>query len=227
MRDLKMDDNNKDLAKTIEHTLLKPEAGEAMIRKLCQEAREYGFKAVCVQPCYVKLCRQELLDSDVDVTVVVGFPLGANCSEIKAWEARNAFISGAREADMVINIGALKDRRLDKVREDIREVVDVSNEFPGTLVKAIIETALLTNEEKVMACEIALQAGAKYVKTSTGFNGGGATVEDVILMAGVVKGRGKVKASGGIKTRELAELLLAAGADRLGTSSGLAIITNS
>jgi deoxyribose-phosphate aldolase len=227
MRDWKMDNNKKDLAKTIEHTLLKPEAGEAMIRKLCQEAREYGFKAVCVQPCYVKLCRQELLDSDVDVTVVVGFPLGANCSEIKAWEARNAFISGAREADMVINIGALKDRRLDKVREDIREVVDVSNEFPGTLVKAIIETALLTNEEKVMACEIALQAGAKYVKTSTGFNGGGATVEDVILMAGVVKGRGKVKASGGIKTRELAELLLAAGADRLGTSSGLAIITNS
>ncbi|PKM89755.1 MAG: deoxyribose-phosphate aldolase [Firmicutes bacterium HGW-Firmicutes-12] len=221
-----MDYSDTYLAKRIEHTLLKPDAGEAQIRKLCQEAAKFGFKGVCVQPCYVELCIQELIRTDIDVVAVVGFPLGANCSNIKALEARNAYISGACEADMVVNIGALKDRRLDKVREDIHEVVEVSKEFPGALVKVIIETALLTKEEKVLACELALQAGAQYVKTSTGFNGGGATVEDVLLMAEVVKGRGRVKASGGIKTREQAERLLRAGADRLGTSSGLAIITN-
>lgn len=218
--------SDKELAKRIDHTLLKPEAGEASIRKLCQEACKFGFKAVCVHPCYVRLCVKQLSGSGVDIATVIGFPLGMNCTEIKALEAKRALTDGANEVDMVINIGALKDKKLDLVLQDILQVVNTSKKFPGTIVKVIIETALLTKEEKIIACELAVQAGAQYVKTSTGFGGNGATVEDIVLISETLKGRAKIKASGGIKTREQAEQLIAAGADRLGTSSGVPIILN-
>lgn len=216
--------SDKELAKRIDHTLLKPEAGEASIRKLCQEACEFGFKAVCVYPCHVQLCVKQLSGSGVDIATVVGFPFGNNYTEIKALEARRALTDGANEVDMVINIGALKDKNLHLVLHDILQVVNISKDFPGSLVKVIIETALLTKEEKIIACELAVQAGAQYVKTSTGFGGGGATVEDIVLISETLKGKARIKASGGIKTREQAEELISAGADRLGTSSGVSII---
>lgn len=217
--------SDKDLAKCIEHTLLKPDASEAAILKLCQEARDYGFKAVCVHPCFVRLCVQELTDTGIDVVAVAGFPLGQNCPETKAAEAGLAFKAGAKEVDMVINISRLKDRKDEEVLRDLLAVVNESKKFPGKTVKVIIETALLTENEKILACNLVVQAGAQYVKTSTGFNGGGATADDVLLIAKALKGKAKIKASGGIKTREQAELLLAAGADRLGTSNGVAILT--
>ena len=216
--------SSSEIAGRIDHTLLRADAREAEIRKLCQQAKKYGFKAVCVQPCHVELCVKELLDSGVDVVAVVGFPLGSNCPEVKAYEAKKAFAQGAREVDMVMNIGALKDGKLEKVYEDIHGVVEISSFHAETLVKVIIETALLTNAEKVLACETAVQAGAQYVKTSTGFGGSGATVEDIRLMVKAVDGEAKIKASGGIKTRQHAEMMLAAGADRLGTSSGVTIV---
>jgi len=217
--------SNDELAQRIDHTLLKPQAVGADIIRLCKEAREFGFKAVCVNPCFVELCVRELKESEVRVAAVAGFPLGANCREVKAFEAEQAFLNGANEVDMVINIGALKERKTEVVFEDISGVVGVSSRFPGTLVKVIIETSLLTNAEKVLACEAAVRAGAHYVKTSTGFGGSAALVEDVILLSKTLQGRAKIKASGGIRTREQAEKMLAAGAQRLGTSSGVAILT--
>lgn len=216
--------SDEELAKKIDHTLLVPEAKETCILKLCREARAFGFKAVCVQPYFVELCVSELAGSGVDVAAVIGFPLGANLKEVKAFEAQKAFSQKAREVDMVINIGALKDGKQEYIRQEIENVVEVSRQYPGTLVKVIIETALLSTEEKVLACELAVQAGADFVKTSTGFNGPGATVEDVLLMSKVLQNRAKIKASGGIRTREQAERLLSAGAHRLGTSSGTVIV---
>lgn len=221
-----MSHSKKDLAKCIEHTLLKPDASEAAILKLCNEARDYGFRAVCVHPCFVGLCAQKLAGSGTDVVAVVGFPLGLNYPEIKAAEAGLAFKAGANEVDMVMNISRLKDRKEEEVLQDILAVVNESKKFPAKAVKVIIETALLTEEEKNLACALVVQSGAQYVKTSTGFNGSGATTEDVMLIAKALNGRAKIKASGGIKTREQAEALLAAGADRLGTSNGVAILEN-
>lgn len=214
----------EEIAQSIDHTLLKPEATESQIINLCQEAREYGFKTVCIQPVFVELCVRSLMGSGVDVATVVGFPHGANCGRTKAFEAELAFSQGAREADMVINIGALKDGKEALVRQDIRGVVEASLAYPGTIVKVIIETALLTREEKITACRLSMEAGAHFVKTSTGFAGGGATLEDVLLMVEAVGMRARVKASGGIKSREQAIAFLAAGAHRLGTSNGVIII---
>lgn len=212
------------LARTIDHTLLKPEASQEDILNLCQEAKEYGFKAVCVQPCYIPLCVEMLKNTEVSVATVVGFPLGSNLTKTKAFEASLAFSLGAHDVDMVINIGYLKCKEFSKVYEDIEAVVKEAQKLPDRIVKVIIETALLTREEKISACQIAMKAGAHFVKTSTGFCGGGATVEDVLLMNEVVGKTGKVKASGGIKTREQAELFLDAKVARIGTSSGVSII---
>jgi len=220
----------QELARLIDHTALKPDTTEARIRTLCEEARRYGFAAVCVNPCYVPLASELLRGSEVAVCTVVGFPLGANRTAIKAAEAEQAIRDGAAELDMVQNIGLLKSGRLREVLEDIRAVVEVARAArppagrDRILVKVILETALLTDAEKETACRLALEAGADFVKTSTGFAGGGATVEDVALMRRVVGDRMGVKASGGIRTRAQAEALVAAGANRLGTSAGVALI---
>ncbi len=220
----------QELARLIDHTALKPDTTEARIRTLCEEARRYGFAAVCVNPCYVPLAAELLQDSPVAVCTVVGFPLGVNRTAIKAAEAEQAIRDGAAELDMVLNIGLLKSGRHRAVLEDIRAVVDVARQAPPPsgrdriLVKVILETALLTDAEKEHACRLALEAGADFVKTSTGFAGGGATVEDVALMRRVVGDRMGVKASGGIRTRAQAEALVAAGASRLGTSAGVALV---
>lgn len=216
--------SNQVIVGTIDHTLLKPEATEEDIFKLCQEARHYGFKAVCVQPYYVSFCVKALQDSEVNVASVVGFPFGTNSTHVKALEAETAYTSGAQEVDMVLNISALKNGRIEEVCTDIKGVVNVSKKYPGTIVKVIIETALLSTEEKLKACAAVIQGGAQYVKTSTGFNGGGATAEDVKLIAGAVGEKAKIKASGGIRSRNQAEEMLRAGASRLGTSSGIKII---
>ena len=220
----------QELARLIDHTALKPDTTEARIRTLCEEARRYGFAAVCVNPCYVPLASELLQGSEVAVCTVVGFPLGANRTAIKAAEAEQAIRDGAAELDMVQNIGLLKSGRLREVLEDIRAVVEVARAArppagrDRILVKVILETALLTDAEKETACRLALEAGADFVKTSTGFAGGGATVEDVALMRRVVGDRMGVKASGGIRTRAQAEALVAAGASRLGTSAGVALV---
>ena len=214
-----------DIAKYIDHTILKPQTTEAEIVELCREAKQYGFAAVCVNPCYVNLAAKLLTGTKVKVATVIGFPLGANTMEVKAFEAERAFKEGAQEIDMVINIGALKSGKYDYVQEDIYAVVNVAkNQVPKKLVKVIIETSLLTNEEKEKACQLALIAGADFVKTSTGFNGGGASLEDVQLMKRVVGEKVKIKASGGIKDVKTALLMIEAGAERLGTSSGVAIV---
>lgn len=215
---------NAEIAQAIDHTILKPGTTAQEIIALCAQAREYGFKTVCVQPFYVPLCVKELKDSQVGVATVIGFPQGANCKEVKAFEAQSALIAGAAELDMVINIGALKDGLTDLVYEDIKGVVETAATYPGTLVKVIIETSLLNREEKILACQLAVKAGANFVKTSTGFAGGGASLEDIELMAAAVEGQAKIKASGGIRTRQQAVEFLAAGAHRLGTSSGITII---
>lgn len=210
------------LAKLIDHTLLKPDATEAQIRAICAEAREHGFMSVCVNPHWVPLCRDLLSDTDVKVCTTIGFPLGANRSEIKAVEAEDAVARGAREVDMVINVGALKSGQLDVVRNDIRAVVEaVSGE---ALVKVILETGLLTDEEKVTACRLAQEAGADFVKTSTGFGHGGATVADVALMRRTVGPDMGVKASGGIRDLATAMAMVEAGANRIGASAGVAIL---
>lgn len=206
----------------IDHTLLKADATKEMIEKLCNEAKEYNFKAVCVNPTHVEYCVSILKDSNVKVATVIGFPLGANTKEVKAYETRDAIEKGAEEVDMVINIGALKDKNFNKVKEDIEAVV---NEAKGkALVKVIIETSLLTEDEKIRACEISMEAGADFVKTSTGFSTGGATVEDVKLMKSVVGEKLEVKASGGVRDLQTAKNMIEAGATRLGTSSGIAIV---
>lgn len=211
------------LAGMIDHTLLKPDATSDKIAQLCFEARKYHFASVCVNPTHVKLCADLLRGSDVKVCTVIGFPLGATATEVKAFETRNALDNGATEIDMVINIGALKAGELDLVAKDIRGVVETGH-AADALVKVIIETALLTDEEKVTACLLAKEAGADYVKTSTGFSGGGATVHDIELMRKTVGPTLGVKASGGVHSREEAEALVAAGATRIGASAGVKII---
>jgi len=209
------------LAKVIDHTLLKATATEDQIKALCAEAKEFGFKAVCINPYWVPLCVRELADSDVLVATVVGFPLGANSTYIKAEEARLAVAQGADEIDMVINIGKAKSGDWTAVQSDIAEVVKASK---PAIVKAIIETCYLTQEEKIAACKAAIFAGATFVKTSTGFGTGGATVEDITLMKKTIGEIAYVKASGGIKTYEDAVSMLEAGASRIGASAGVAIM---
>ncbi|MBR3352824.1 MAG: deoxyribose-phosphate aldolase [Erysipelotrichaceae bacterium] len=210
------------LNKYIDHTLLKPEATRAQIEKLCAEAREYDFASVCVNSCNVALCKSLLKDTDVEVCTVIGFPLGAMSSVSKAYETKEALADGADEFDMVINIGALKDGNMDYVTDDIAAVVKAAN---GKTVKVIIETCLLTDEEKVSACKCAVAAGATFVKTSTGFSKAGANEHDVRLMAKTVKGTGLlVKAAGGIRSYEDAIKMIEAGASRLGCSAGIAIM---
>lgn len=211
------------LARMIDHTLLKPDATADMIAQLCFEARKYHFASVCVNPTHVKLCAALLRGTDVKVCTVIGFPLGATSTEVKVFETKNALKDGATEIDMVINIGALKAGDNQFVAHDIREVVAVGH-AAGALVKVIIETALLTDEEKIVACLLAKEAGANFVKTSTGFSGGGATVHDITLMRRTVGPDIGVKASGGIHTHEDAEQMVAAGANRLGASAGVKII---
>jgi deoxyribose-phosphate aldolase len=213
----------QDITAFIDHTLLKPEATPAEIEKLCKEAKEYRFAAVCVNPPYVKQCAELLRGTAVAVAAVVGFPLGAHTTETKVFETQQAIADGATEIDMVINIGALKAKQFDLVRADIRAVCDAAH-ARNAIVKVIIEAALLTDEEKVRACELAREAGADFVKTSTGFGPGGATVHDVALMARAVGGELGVKAAGGIRTYEQAEAMIQAGATRIGASAGVKIV---
>lgn len=205
----------------IDHTILKPEATKDMVEKLCKEAMEYKFAAVCVNPYYVRFCKDILKGSSVKVATVIGFPLGANTNEVKAFETRDAINNGADEIDMVINIGALKVKDYKTVKEDIEAVVEAAKD--KAIVKVIIETYLLTDEEKIKACELSMEAGADFVKTSTGFSNGGATVEDVKLMKSIVGDKLEVKASGGVRDLESAKKMVEAGATRLGTSSGVKI----
>lgn len=211
----------QEIARKIDHTLLKPEATESDIRRLCQEARDHGFFAVCVNSRFVSLCAQELRGSSVKVAAVVGFPLGAMDTLSKAAEAARAVEAGANEIDMVISIGGLKEKNWPFVAEDIRSVIRASG---SARVKVILETALLTTEEKRRACEICRDEGAAFVKTSTGFVPGGATVDDIQLMKGAVAGRCEIKASGGIRSLESALAMIEAGATRLGTSSGVLLV---
>ncbi len=213
----------QDLAKYIDHTMLKPEATPAEIEKLCQEAKQYHFAAVCVNPPYAKLCGQILRGTDVDIAVVVGFPLGAHTTETKVFEAKQAIADGAREIDMVINVGWLKAKQDSLVRDDVRAVVQAAH-AGGAIVKVIIEAALLTDDEKVRACQLSKEAGADYVKTSTGFGPGGATVHDVALMSRAVNGELGVKAAGGIRNYEQTQAMIAAGATRIGASAGVKIM---
>lgn len=210
-----------ELAKYIDNTLLKPAATAEQIRQLCKESMEMGFASVCVNPVHVALAAGALRGSDVKTCTVIGFPLGANTSAAKAFETEKAVDDGADEVDMVINIGALKVGDDAAVQEDIESVVQAAQ---GKTVKVIIETALLTDEEKTRACRIAVEAGADFVKTCTGFSGGAADVHDIALMRVAVGPDIGVKASGGVRTREDALALIEAGATRIGTSSGRAIV---
>jgi deoxyribose-phosphate aldolase len=212
----------RDWASMIDHTLLKPEAAEADIRRLCEEAAQYGFASVCVNPSWVKSAECHLRGSGVPVCTVVGFPLGATLPDVKAYETRRSILDGAREIDMVINIGALKSGDDCAVEYDIRSVVEAAHE-QNVLVKVIIEAALLTDEEKVRACVAARQAGADFVKTSTGFAKSGATVADVALMRRTVGSEMGVKAAGGVKGLGDARAMLEAGATRIGASVGVKI----
>lgn len=212
----------RDWASLIDHTLLKPEATDDDIRKLCEEAARYHFASVCVNPTWVRAASCNLRGSGVPVCTVIGFPLGATLPDVKAYEARRAILDGAREVDMVINVGALKSGDDALVEYDIRAVVEAAHEYDVTC-KVIIETALLTDEEKVRACLAAKSAGADFVKTSTGFSKGGATVADVALMRQVVGSELGVKASGGVKGLEDARKMVEAGATRIGASVGVKI----
>jgi deoxyribose-phosphate aldolase len=214
---------DQNLAKLIDHTLLKPDATQQEIAQLCFEARKYGFASVCVNPTWVQLCAQLLKGSPVKVCTVIGFPLGATSAESKAFETKTAIEQGATEIDMVINIGALKARDLETVARDIRGVVQAAH-AKNIIVKVIIETSLLTDEEKTIASLISKEAGADFVKTSTGFAGGGATVHDVELMRKTVGPQMGVKASGGVRTFEDAASMIKAGATRIGASAGVKII---
>ena len=213
----------QDLARMIDHTLLKPDATQAEIAQLCYEARKYGFATVCVNPANVKLCAELLKGSPVKVCAVVGFPLGATPPEVKSYEAQQAINDGASEVDMVINIGALKSRDYALVEMDIATVARTCHNN-GAILKVIIEAALLTDEEKVKACALAKAAGADYVKTSTGFGPGGATTADVALMRQVVGPEMGVKAAGGIRSFETARQMIEAGATRIGASAGVKIV---
>lgn len=207
--------------KMIDHTVLKADTPLETVKRICDEAMEYGFASVCINPCHVAYCADYLKDSDVNVCTVIGFPLGANTSAVKAFETKDAIANGADEIDMVMNIGALKDKNYDLVRDDVKAVVEAAN---GTLVKVILETCLLTEDEIKKACELCVEAKADYVKTSTGFSTRGATIEDVRIMKEDVHGKAKVKAAGGVRTPEDMVKIVAAGADRIGTSAGCSLV---
>ena len=211
----------ENIAAYIDHTLLKPDATKEQIDVIVQEAAIHKFASVCVNPYWVSHCAQQLKGTDVKVCTVIGFPLGASTSAVKALETKDAIDNGAGEIDMVINVGALKSGDLVTVESDIRAVVEAA---AGVLTKVIIETSLLTEEEKVTACELAVKAGADFVKTSTGFSGGGATVEDIKLMRKTVGPDIGVKASGGVRDREATLAMIEAGATRIGASAGVQII---
>ena len=212
-----------DLAKMIDHTNLKASTVKEEILKLTKEAKEYQFASVCVNPTWVELAAQELKGTDVKVCTVIGFPLGANTKEVKVYETKDAIEKGAEEIDMVINIAKLKDGDDDYVESEIAGVVEASK--GKAIVKVIIETCLLTDDEKKQVCNLAVKAGADFVKTSTGFSTGGATIEDVALMKQTVGAHVGVKASGGIRSKEDAQAMVHAGATRIGASSGIAIVT--
>ena len=209
-------------AQYMDHTVLKPETTRATVKRFCDEAKEYHFASVCINPTWVKYVSEQLRGSGVKTCCVIGFPLGANTTYVKKIETEDAVQNGAEEVDMVINIGALKDKDYELVEEDIKAVVRAAH--PAARVKVIIETSALTDEEKRTACELAVNAGADFVKTSTGFGSGGATGEDVRLMKSVVGVRCKVKASTGVNNRAICDALLAAGAVRMGTSKGMKIV---
>ena len=213
--------DKKALAKMMDHTILKATTTPAQVEKICKEALEIGAASVCINPCNIPIAKKLLAGSDVKVCTVIGFPLGANTSETKAFETKDAIAKGAQEVDMVINVGALLAGDTETVYNDIKAVVDAAN---GTLVKVIIETCYLDDEQKKIACELSLKAGADFVKTSTGFGTGGATPHDVELMRSVVGDKMCVKASGGIRTYDDAMAVIAASADRLGVSASLAIL---
>ena len=213
--------NNKDLAKMIDHTILKADASEKEVEKLCMEALEYNFASVCINPSMVEKATSILKGSDVKVCTVIGFPLGATTTEVKAFETDDVIKKGATEVDMVINVGKLKDGDLNYIKKDIEAVVNVAK--GRALTKVIIETCLLTDEEKVTACKLSKEAGADFVKTSTGFSTGGATKEDIKLMRETVGPDLGVKASGGVRTREDAESMIENGATRIGASASIAI----
>ncbi len=209
-------------AQYIDHTVLKPDTVRSTVERFCEEAKQYHFASVCVNPTHVRFVANALKGTGVKTCCVIGFPLGANTPLVKATEAAEAVQNGADEVDMVINIGALKDKDYELVYQDVRAVVEAAH--PKALVKVILETCLLTGEEKVIACQIAQRANADFVKTSTGFGSGGATVEDVRLMKRTVGDTMRVKASTGINDRKIFEELLAAGAVRMGTSKGIKIV---
>lgn len=213
----------KPLNKYFDHTLLKPEATASQIDKLCDEAREWDFYSVCVNSCYVSRCTDNLRGTDVKVAAVVGFPLGACTSASKAFETEEACKDGAREVDMVLNVGIFKTGDYDYIRDDIAAVVEAASKY-GAIVKVILETCLLSDDEIVEACKLSKEAGAHFVKTSTGFNAGGATAENVALMKKTVGDTLEVKASGGIRDYDTAMAMIEAGADRIGASASVAIM---
>ena len=215
----------KNLSRYIDHTLLKADATENEVIKLCNEAKEYDFFSVCINPGFVEIAAKELSESNVAVCTVIGFPLGASTPETKAFETRDAIQKGAAEVDMVINISKLKDKKDEEVLKDIKAVVDAADK--KALVKVIVETCLLTDEEKERACKLAKDAGADFVKTSTGFSTGGATKEDIALMRKTVGTEMGVKASGGVRTYEDAVTMIESGATRIGASASIAIVTAS
>lgn len=208
--------------KLIDHTALKPNTNKESILKLIAEAKTYDFASVCVNPCWVALAHQELKNTDVKVCTVIGFPLGANTTEVKVFETKDAIEKGAQEIDMVINIAMLKDKKYDYVENEIHQIVEAAKD--KAIVKVIIETCLLTDEEKIKACELSQKAGADFVKTSTGFSTGGATVHDIALMRKTVGAEMGVKASGGVHTHEEALAMVEAGATRIGASAGVKLL---
>ncbi|MEG0077759.1 deoxyribose-phosphate aldolase [Anaerorhabdus sp.] len=209
------------LNKTIDHTLLKQNSTEAQLIQLCKEAKENDFATVCVNPCWIELCKNELKGTDVGVCTVIGFPLGAMTTASKVFEAKNAVEIGADEVDMVLNIGALKDNKMDYV---VNEIKAIKEAVGNHCLKVIIETCLLTDEEKVRACKAVVEAGADFVKTSTGFSTSGATIEDVRLMKETVGNACKVKAAGGVRSHDDLVKMIEVGADRIGTSSGVSLL---
>ncbi|MDF2677152.1 MAG: deoxyribose-phosphate aldolase [Bacillota bacterium] len=224
MNDINNLNSIENIEKYIDHTLLKADATKEMIKKLCEEAVQYGFYSVCVNSCHVNLCKKLVANSDVKICSVIGFPLGAADSDSKVFEAKHAVENGADEIDMVINVGALKSKDYEYVFNDIKQVVKaIYDTNKNAILKVIIETCLLTDEEKIKACELSLDAKAHFVKTSTGFSTGGATVSDIKLMKNAAKGKLKVKASGGIRTLNDAIQMINAGADRIGASASVKI----
>ncbi len=214
--------NNNKIANMIDHTVLKATATKEDVVNVCNEAKENNFFSVCINPTHIELVKKELEGSNVKVCTVIGFPLGANTPEVKAFETKDAIAKGADEVDMVINIGALKDKNYDLVERDIKAVVDAADK--KALVKVIIETCYLTDDEKKIACELAVKAGTDYVKTSTGFGTGGSTPEDIKLMRDTVGAEIGVKASGGVRCLKDADAVINAGASRIGASASVAIV---